>query len=87
MKAVDITSHVKTAMVVGSGNEKKALVVVSDKSVNAFKAAVVAESDIRKTRRWSAERDIDNALKNYVRWVANFSGKHLADLLNLARCR
>jgi hypothetical protein len=84
MKAVDITSHVKATKIIGTGNEKIAMLIVSDKSVKAFNEAVVAESDIRRTRRWSAERDLDNAIKNHVRWVADFHGKHLTNIVVVA---
>lgn len=80
MKAINIASQVKNAMIVGDGNEKKALVVVNAKSVKEFRKDVIANSDIRRTKRWEADRDFDNAVKNYVRWVAGFHGKHLASI-------
>jgi hypothetical protein len=80
MKAVDIASQVQSAKLIGDGNEKKALVIVNAKSVKEFRASVIANSDIRRTKRWDADRDFDNAVKNYVRWVANFHGKHIAGI-------
>lgn len=80
MKTVNIASKVSNAMMVGKGKDKKVLVVVNTGSVKAFNQSVIADSDVRRTKRWSPERDIDNAVKNYVRWVAGFHGKHLANI-------
>lgn len=80
MKVIDIVDHVKATKVIGMGEAKKVLVVVNDTSVKSFRAAVVAASDIRRTKRWDAERDIDNAVKNYVRTVAGFHGRRLGGI-------
>ena len=77
MKTVDIASHVAATKMIGSGNQKQVLLIVNDKSVTSFKDSVVAASDIRRTRRWMPERDVDNAVREYVRTAAGFHGKRL----------
>ena len=80
MKVIDIVDHVKATKVIGTGDTKKVVVVVNDSSVKSFRDAVIAASDIRRTKRWDAVRDIDNAVKNYVRTVAGFHGRRLAGI-------
>ena len=79
-KTTDITSLVSGVKVVGSGDQKKVMVVANTKSVKDFNASVVAASEVRHTKRWMEQRDIDNAVKNYVRFVADFHGKRLAGI-------
>ena len=77
MKIVGIADLVKGTKMVGDGDNKKVLLIVNAPSVKAFRDMVINKSDVRHTKRWMPERDIDNAVKHYVRGVAGFAGRRL----------
>jgi hypothetical protein len=77
----NIATFVSTTLVVGEGNKRKVYVVANTGSVKNFNQSVVAKSTVRRTKRWAAERDIGNALKDWVRYVVKLTAKHVKDIM------